>query len=70
MWVALSPALRGRLHALDAALDLAQLRAFAQRFRPGQPLRCSVMQVRRMLHLNCLLAPVTVWWQLLVLECC
>lgn len=49
VWVALSPALRGRLHALDAALDLAQLRTFAERFKPGQPLRCTVMQVRAQL---------------------
>ena len=53
VWVALGPALRGRLHALDAALDLAHLRTFAERFRPGQPLRCTVMQVWALLHSLC-----------------
>ncbi|BDA47226.1 probable protein RRP5 homolog [Coccomyxa sp. Obi] len=44
-WLVLSPALRGRLHALDSADDVTQLGGFATRFAVGQPLRCRVVQV-------------------------
>jgi hypothetical protein len=43
--VALSPTLRGRLHAADAAGEPDELADLAQRFRIGQPLRCRVLQV-------------------------
>lgn len=38
-----SPSIRGRLHVLDSADDLAALRAFGSRFAVGQPLRCRVL---------------------------
>ncbi len=44
-WMLLSPALRGRLHALDSADDVAQLGGFASRFTVGQSVRCRVVQV-------------------------
>lgn len=44
-WLVLSPSLRGRLHALDAADDVERLSGFSERFRPGQALRCKVSQV-------------------------
>ena len=44
-WLVLSPALRGRLHALDSADEVAQLGGFAMRFTVGQSLCCRVVQV-------------------------
>ena len=44
-WLVLSPALRGRLHALDSADDVTRLAAFGGRFSVGQSLRCRVVQV-------------------------
>lgn len=46
LWVALSPTLRGRVHALDNAASLAELREFSAKFGAGQPLRCTIAQVR------------------------
>ena len=46
IWVALSPKLRGRVHALDASGDLAVLRALPAHFPAGKPLRCRVVRVR------------------------
>ena len=46
LWVALSPTLRGRVHALDSAASLAEVRGFSARFGVGQPLRCTIAQVR------------------------
>ena len=46
LWVALSPSLRGRVHALDNASTLEQLRAFSRRYSSGQALRCTVARVR------------------------
>ena len=46
IWVALSPKLRGRVHALDASDDLAVLRALPAHFPVGKPLRCRVVRVR------------------------
>lgn len=45
VWVALSPTLRGRLHAADAAGEPNELADLAKRFAIGQPLRCRVLQV-------------------------
>lgn len=45
VWVALSPTLRGRLHAADAAGEPEELADLAARFAPGQALRCRVLQV-------------------------
>lgn len=45
LWVALSPCIRGRVYILDASSDPAVLRDLAQRFTPGQAVRCSVVQV-------------------------
>lgn len=46
IWVALSPKLRGRVHALDVSDDLAVLRALPAHFPVGKPLRCRVVRVR------------------------
>jgi hypothetical protein len=45
VWVALSPTLRGRLHAADAAGQPGELADLGARFAVGQPLRCRVLQV-------------------------
>ncbi len=46
MFVALSPTLRGRLHATDCAGTPAHLSDLASAFVPGQPLQCRVLQVQ------------------------
>lgn len=46
VWVALSPTLRGRLHAADAAGEPDELADLGTRFTIGQPLRCRMLQVR------------------------
>lgn len=51
VWVALSPTLRGRLHAADAAGQPGELADLGARYRAGQPLRCRVLQVSLSLSL-------------------
>ncbi|KAK9832620.1 hypothetical protein WJX81_004603 [Elliptochloris bilobata] len=45
IWVALSPTLRGRVHALDASDELAVLRDLPIHFPVGKPLRCRILKV-------------------------
>ncbi len=52
-WVALAAGLRARLHALDSSDDTAEVARFAERFHVGQPLHCSVLQVRALNHWAC-----------------
>lgn len=48
LWLALSPSLRGRVHALDSATTLERLRAFSGAYSIGRALRCTVSRVRKM----------------------
>ena len=45
VWVATSPQLRGRLHALDCCDDPQDMAGFASGFQLGQKLRCYVLKV-------------------------
>ena len=45
VFVALSPTLRGRLHAADCSGPPARLADLVSAFSPGQPLQCRVLQV-------------------------
>ena len=62
IWVALSPKLRGRVHALDASDGLAVLRALPAHFPVGKPLRCRVARVR------CIIAGFPLVRQVLVVQ--
>ena len=45
VWVAVTPQLRGRLHALDCCDNPQDVPGFAAAFQPGQKLRCHVLKV-------------------------